>query len=149
MPKKSLSAPAIGAKVTQAEWEVMRILWEANAPLPASGVAAQLETKWSPKTVRTFLNRLVQKQAVEVIKLGLPGYELIHYAPQIDKDSVLQAKQETFVENFFGGTVQSMLAGCIQSGEIPTEELLLLREMIDRQVMKKESGVRSQESEGR
>jgi BlaI family penicillinase repressor len=139
----------IGAKITQSEWEVMRILWNADAPLPASEVIAQLETKWNPKTVRTFLNRLVQKQAVNAVKLGTPGVELLHYVPLIDRDAVIQAKQENFVENFFGGTVHSMLAGCIQSGEISTEELLQLREMIDRQVMKKESGVRSQKSEGR
>jgi BlaI family penicillinase repressor len=132
----------VGAKITQAEWEVMRVLWDANAPLPASEVAAQLEEKadWSPKTVRTFLNRLVQKQSAKVVKKGLPGYELIHYVPLIDEPAAVQAKQETYIKNFFGGTVHSMLAGCIQSGEISTEELLQLREMIDRQVQEQKGG---------
>jgi len=133
----------VGAKITQAEWEVMRVLWDANVPLPASEVAARLGGKvdWSPKTVRTFLNRLVQKQSVKVIKLGLPVYELIHYLPLLDESAAIQAKQETFVEKFFGGTVHSMLAGCIQSGEISTEELLQLREMIDRQVQEQKGGL--------
>jgi len=84
---------------------------------------------------------LVQKQSVETVKKGLPDYELIHYVPLIDESSAVQAKQETYVKKFFGGTVQSMLAGCIQSGEISTEELLQLREMIDRQVHEQKGGL--------
>ena len=142
MTKVKPSAPVIAAKITQSEWEVMRVLWDANAPLPAAEVAARLDGKanWSPKTVRSFLNRLVQKQSIEVVKQGFSGYELIHYVPLIDESSALQAKQETFAQKFFGGTVQSMLAGCIQSGEISTKELLQLREMIDKQVHERKGG---------
>jgi BlaI family penicillinase repressor len=113
----------------------MQILWNADTPLPAAAVAAALEGKadWKPKTVRTFLNRLVQKQAVKTVKFGL----LLHYSPLIDRTAALQAKQENFLERFVGGTVRSMLAGCIQSGEISLEELKELREMIDQHVEQK------------
>ena len=140
--QKRENTKTTGAKITQAEWEVMRILWDASEPLPAAEVTAKLESKsnWKPKTVRTFLNRLVQKQAACAIKLGPPGFQRLHYAPLIDEVSTLRAKQETFLGRFFGGTIQSMLAGCIQSGEISTEELRELREMIDRQVTEQEGG---------
>ena len=138
--KASNGVPAknTGAKITQAEWEVMQILWASDKPLPASEVADRLQehTNWNPKTVRTFLNRLVQKQVAQAVKLGSPGIELLHYIPVIDKAAAFQAKQETFVGRFFGGTIHSMLAGCIQSGEISIDELKELREMIDQQVRK-------------
>ena len=135
MPKKKTSKET-GAKITQAEWEVMQILWNADAPLSAAEVIARLETKanWNPKTVRTFLSRLIQKQAVHTVKRDRAGYELLHYVPLIDRTSALQAKQETFADRFFGGTVHSMLAGCIQSGEISIDELRELREMIDSKI---------------
>ena len=135
MPKKKPSKET-GAKITQAEWEVMQILWTADAPLSAAEVIARLETKanWNPKTVRTFLSRLIQKQAVHTVKRDRAGYELLHYVPLIDRAAALQAKQETFADRFFGGTVQSMLAGCIQSGEISIDELRELREMIDSKI---------------
>ena len=112
----------------------MQILWEEGKPLPATEIATRLESKtnWSPKTVRSFLHRLVQKQAVKVLKLG--SIELQHYTPLIAKDAALQAKRESVLGRFFGGTIHSMLAGCIQSGEISIEELKELREMIDRQI---------------
>jgi len=136
MPKKKTSAPPAGTKITQSEWEVMRVLWDANVPLPAAEIAARLEGKadWSPRTVRTFLNRLVQRQSVKAIKQKIWGYELLHFVPLIDEATALQAKQETFAQKFFGGTIHSMLVGCIRSGEISTEKLLQLREMIDQQV---------------
>jgi BlaI family penicillinase repressor len=135
MPKKKPSKET-GAKITQAEWEVMQILWNADAPLSAAEVIDRLETKanWNPKTVRTFLSRLVQKQAVHTVKQDRAGYELLHYVPLIDRASALQAKQATFADRFFGGTVHSMLAGCIQSGEISIDELRELREMIDSKI---------------
>jgi len=135
MPKKKTSKET-GAKITQAEWEVMQILWNADAPLSAAEVIARLETKanWNPKTVRTFLSRLIQKQAVHTVKRDRAGYELLHYVPLIDRASALQAKQATFADRFFGGTVHSMLAGCIQSGEISIDELRELREMIDSKI---------------
>ena len=136
MSKKKSAIAATVAKISQSEWEVMQVLWNADAPLRASAVSAQLEgqTNWNPKTVRTFLNRLVRKQAINAVKLGAPGLELLHYVPLIDKATALQAKQETFAGRFFGGTIHSMLAGCIQSGDISVDELKQLREMIDRQV---------------
>jgi BlaI family penicillinase repressor len=131
---------ASGARITQAEWEVMRVLWDAEGLLSASQVTAQLAVKsrWNPKTVRTFLNRLVQKKAVAAITPGPNGSALLHYAPLIDEVSLLRAKQETFLGRFLGGTIQAMLAGCIQSGEIPVDELIQLREVIDRQVSEQE-----------
>jgi len=136
MPKKKTSASVAGAKITQAEWEVMQILWNADAPLSAAEVIDRLETKanWNPKTIRTFLSRLVQKRVVRAVKKSLAGYELLHYIPLIDRTSALQAKQATFADRFFGGTVHSMLAGCIQSGEISIDELRELREMIDSKI---------------
>ena len=67
----------------------MQILWIADAPLSAAEVIARLETKanWNPKTVRTFLSRLVQKQTVRTVKKNLAGYELLHYVPLIDRAS--------------------------------------------------------------
>jgi len=142
MTQRKQPPSTAGAKITQSEWEVMRILWNAHNPLTATDIVALLEhkTDWNPRTIRTFLNRLVQKRAAQALKLGPPGFERLHYVPLIDESAALQAKQDTFLGHFFGGTIHSMLAGCIQSGSISTEELLQLREMIDRQVSDTENG---------
>ena len=124
------------ARISESEWEVMRILWDAEQPLPAAEVTRLLEgrTDWKPKTVRTFLNRLVKKQAISAEKQGPVGFELLHYAPLVDEPSTLHAEQESFLGRFFGGTIQSMLAAYIESGNISQQDLRELREMIDREM---------------
>ncbi|HXI87635.1 MAG TPA: BlaI/MecI/CopY family transcriptional regulator, partial [Parvularculaceae bacterium] len=51
-------------KITEAEFEVMDVLW-GEAPLAAADVAARLHEKkrWSAQTVKTLLSRLVEKGA--------------------------------------------------------------------------------------
>lgn len=123
-------------RISESEWEVMRVLWDAQRPLAAAEVMQQLQGKaeWKPKTVRTFLNRLVAKKAVAAEKPSPSGIGLLHYRPLVDETTTLHAEQETFLGRFFGGTVQSMLASYIESGNISHEELRQLREMIDREM---------------
>ncbi len=56
-------------RISDAEWEVMNVLWDEH-PLAANDVAERLPParKWSPRTVKTLLGRLVRKAA-----LGLEG----------------------------------------------------------------------------
>ena len=123
-------------RITQAEWEVMRILWKAAKPMAATEVMEALKpnSSWQPKTIRTFLNRLVTKKAIRAVKMGPPGQGLLHYEPLVDEATTLRTERETFLGRFFGGTVRSMLTRCIEADEISTEELQELRELIDRQM---------------
>ena len=53
-------------RISDAEWEVMRVVWERE-PCSASDIIAALnqrDTGWHPKTVKAFLNRLVKKKAL-------------------------------------------------------------------------------------
>ena len=49
--------------ITDAEWEVMNVLWDAAGPLAADEVVGRLAGRksWSPRTVKTLLNRLIKK----------------------------------------------------------------------------------------
>ena len=128
-------------QISQSEWEVMRVLWDAGKPLTAAEVIQALDgvAAWKPKTVRTFLNRLVAKNAVAAEKLTVAGYEFLHYSSKLDEQTTVRAERNTFLGRFFGGTVQSMLASCIQSGDISKDELREIRKLIDEEVGKEES----------
>lgn len=134
MPKKSEK------RISAAEWEVMRVLWDAGRPMTATEVAIELEgkvdckAKWQRRTVRTFLNRLVAKKAVAAKKQIIAGMDLLHFSPLLGESDTLQAEQKNFLSRFFGGTIQSMLASCIQDGRLSTEEMKQLHEMLDKQI---------------
>lgn len=62
------------AAITQAEWEVLRVLWSQGAS-PSRKIIAILnqEKGWQASTIKTLLNRLVKKDAVQVEKTR-PAY---------------------------------------------------------------------------
>ena len=53
--------------ISEAEWEVIKVIWDAGAPLTAGQIVASLEGQkhWRPRTVKTLLARLVKKGAVK------------------------------------------------------------------------------------
>lgn len=57
--------------ITKAEWEVMRVVWTKKATT-SSEVSALLEESfaWKPSTVKTLLNRLVDKNFLSTKKDG-------------------------------------------------------------------------------
>ncbi|MCK6462072.1 MAG: BlaI/MecI/CopY family transcriptional regulator, partial [Planctomycetes bacterium] len=66
--------------LTDAEWKVMRCLWE-KSPATARDVATRLDTGWAYTTVRTFLDRLAGKGAVRAKKAG----GTLAYAPVLTR----------------------------------------------------------------
>src|SRR3954453_22745272 len=54
-------------QISDAEWDVMKVVWD-HGPLTAGEVVRHLaaERRWSPRTVKTLLSRLVKKGAAEV-----------------------------------------------------------------------------------
>ena len=52
--------------ISEAEWEVIKIIWE-KGPLTAGQIVAALEGQkhWRPRTIKTLLARLVKKGAVK------------------------------------------------------------------------------------
>ena len=123
-------------RITPAEWEIMRVLWDAKRPITATEVAIELEGKshWQRRTVRTFINRLVKKKVVEARKRIVAGLELLHFSPLVCESDTIQAEQENFLDRFFGGTVHSMLSSCIQKGQLSQEEMKQLCELLDREI---------------
>ena len=49
-------------QISDAEWEVMKVLWEGGPQTAGQIVdAVAAANRWNPRTVKTLLNRLVKK----------------------------------------------------------------------------------------
>lgn len=57
-------------KISEAELEIMKVLW-SNSPQTANEIIEELEDAmdWKPKTIRTLINRLVQRKPFLTIKI--------------------------------------------------------------------------------
>ncbi|MGZ4160278.1 MAG: penicillinase repressor BlaI [Neobacillus sp.] len=114
--------------ISEAEWEVMNVLWE-KAPQTANEVIFSLQerTDWKPKTVRTLLDRLVQKQVVGVNK----NQKVYTFFPLYLQDECQHAEVQSFIKRIYGGTLKSMLVQFIQEESFSEEDINELRFILD------------------
>ncbi|AWX54709.1 MULTISPECIES: penicillinase repressor BlaI [Brevibacillus] len=120
----STSMPSI----SEAEWRVMNVLWE-KSPLTANEIISSLEgqTDWNPKTVRTLLNRLVQKNAVGVNQ----NQRVYTFYPLYSQNECQHAEAQSFLERIYSGALKSMLVQFIQKESLSDEEIQELRSILD------------------
>lgn len=114
-------------KISPAEWEVLNVLWD-KAPASASEIFAALaaDNHWHPKTVNTFLTRLVEKKIVRVRRAGRSNV----YAPAKSREQCVRAESDSFLRRVFRGACGPMLLHFVERadlspGEIRELELLL------------------------
>jgi BlaI family penicillinase repressor len=116
-------------KITDTEWELMRIVW-AQHPITAADIIARLtesDSTWHPKTVRTLLARLVEKRALDYKERG----RAYAYEPRVTEQECVAAASGSFVERVFGGALKPMLAHFIEQKQLTRKELDELRALLD------------------
>jgi BlaI family penicillinase repressor len=119
-----------GPRIAEAEWKVMRVLWADPRPKPAYDVIQELAAtaSWSPKTVKTLLNRLVKKGAV-----GYRKYKNLYlYYPVVAEADCLAQESESFLERCFGGSLQPMLAHFVEHHGLSRAQIEELKRILDR-----------------
>ena len=95
-------------RLSDAELEVMEVLWGAAACLSATDIAAQVapERRWSLATVKSLLSRLLAKQAIE----PRPDGRRFLYSPAVDRESYVGAESRRFVSRLHGGKLSPLIA---------------------------------------
>src|SRR6478672_12625130 len=85
----------------------MDVLWK-RSPLSAEEVAAALsgQQDWQDATVKTLLNRLLNKGAISAEKEG----RRYLYAPVLQRAAWVQGESESLLERVFGGRVAPLVA---------------------------------------
>lgn len=120
--------------VSEAEWEVMNVLWK-KAPQTANEVMSSLQEQkdWKPKTVRTLLDRLVKKKVIGVNR----EQKVYTFFPLYSQDDCQHAEAQSFIKRIYGGTIKSMLVQFIQDESLSEEEIKELRSILDKMPKKR------------
>lgn len=114
--------------ITEAEWEVMKVLWK-HPPKTANQVISELQqhADWKPKTIRTLLDRLTKKQVVKANKEG----RIYTFNPMYTEEECKQAETKSFVDRVYDGTTKSLLVQFIEEETLSKAELKELRDLLD------------------
>ncbi len=114
-------------KISEAEWEVMKVLW-AHSPATANHVVEVLSgrTHWQRETIRTLINRLVQKKAVGFEKNG----RQYHYFPLLSEAQCVRAETRSFLDRVHGGSIEPMLAAFVEERQLSPQQLERLKRIL-------------------
>ncbi|WP_300669664.1 BlaI/MecI/CopY family transcriptional regulator [Soonwooa sp.] len=120
----------MNAKLTEAEKDVMQVLWEKEKAFMKDIIDAYPEPKPATTTIATLLKRMQNKDFV--------GYELFgnsrEYFPKIDKEQYFSSEMKSMIHNFFDNSVSQFASFFTQNAKLSQNELKELRDMIDQQI---------------
>ena len=120
-------------QVSEAESVVMEVLWEAEAggrsPLPAEEVVAALAQRqdWQEATIKTLLNRLLKKGAIQASKDG----RRYLYTPVLSRQAWLMDESEGLLQRLFDGRVAPLVAHFSRHRKLGTKDIAELRKLLE------------------
>jgi BlaI family penicillinase repressor len=117
-------------QISDAEWEVMKTVWEGGR-LTAGQVVERVtaDQKWKPRTIKTLLNRLVKKGAVT---MEVDGRRYI-YRANVARDAVVKLETRSFLSRVFDGAAAPAIVHFLQQGSLTPDEIKQLRETLERE----------------
>ena len=116
-------------KISEAEWEVMKIVWSKAVPCTANEIVDALGnfSDWKPNTIKTLITRLVKKGA-----LGFREERRIYwYYPLITENKCIRSETKSFVKRVFGGAIKPMLVTFLQEENLSQEEIEELKRILE------------------
>ena len=114
-------------QISEAESVVMDILW-ARSPLGADEVAAALADRrdWQDATIKTLLNRLLNKGAISAEKDG----RRYLYSPVLRREAWVQQQSEGLLARLFGGRVAPLVAHFSEQRKLSSADIAELKRLI-------------------
>lgn len=123
-----MSSQSPQPQISDAEWEVMRVLWR-KSPATAQEVIDQVAGphQWSPRTVKTLLNRLLNKNAITFQAKG----KVYYYSPVISEEECYREERRTFLQRIYKGALTPMLIHFIRDETLSKEEIQQLKKLLE------------------
>jgi BlaI family penicillinase repressor len=114
--------------VSDAEWQVMRVVWDRKAATAAEVIAELTgSTGWQHRTIRTLLARLVEKGALA----AEPDGNRYLYRPLLSRSKCIRNECRSFVNKVFGGDAAELLVHFARSAPITPEQVEELKRLLD------------------
>ncbi|KAF1712284.1 BlaI/MecI/CopY family transcriptional regulator [Pseudoxanthomonas kalamensis DSM 18571] len=113
--------------ISEAEAVVMEVLWQRH-PLGADEVVEALSSRsdWAEPTIKTLLNRLLNKGAIRAERDG----RRYLYAPVLRRDAWVAQQSEGLLARLFGGRVAPLVAHFSERGKLSEADIAELKKLI-------------------
>jgi BlaI family penicillinase repressor len=122
-------------EISEAEFQVMKIIWSVGVPISTNEVVEKLQTStaWKPKTIHTLLSRLVKKGALQYEK----NSRVFVYTPIVSESEILAQENSNFLNRFYAGALNSMIVNLLEDDKLSNDEIDTLRHILDKKMSKR------------
>ena len=115
-------------QISEAESVVMDVLWRTH-PLGAEEVVAALADSrhWQEATIKTLLNRLLNKGAIAAEKDG----RRYLYSPRLKREDWVLAESRGLLDRLFDGRVAPLVAHFSEHRKLSRKDIAELRKLLE------------------
>ena len=117
-------------KLTEAEKEIMEILWEHKSAFMKDILEVFPEPKPASTTVATLLKRMQNKNLVGYKTFGNSR----QYFPKVEKEDYFNHEMTSMIDRFFNSSVSQFASFFTANSKLSQKELKELRDIIDNQI---------------
>lgn len=116
-------------QITEAEYEVMKIVWK-YAPINTNEITEKLlaTSSWSAKTIQTLIKRLVNKGALAYEK----NSRVFVYTPLVKESEYISQESNSFLNRYYDGDITAMLSAYIENDKLSETEIETLRSLLSK-----------------
>ena len=113
--------------ISDAEAQVMEVLWE-KSPQGSDDIAVVLAKRqdWQLATIKTLLNRLLNKGAISAVQEG----RRYSYSAVLQRSAWLAEQSTDLVDRVFGGRVAPLVAHFSQQRRLKAADIASLKALI-------------------
>ena len=116
------------ATIHETEWDLLEVLWsKERATAREVGEALAKKRGWAVSTVKTLLDRMVQKELVAARQVG----NVWEYTPAVRPVEARRSAWTELVGKAFGGAVAPALHFLAKDAKLSKKDLAALRALLD------------------
>lgn len=121
-------------ELTNAEWKLMKLLWEKPMSIAQLTKACKGYTDWGKNTIIVFLKRLMDKGAISFRQEERTKI----FFPLVDKDIVSFDAAEELLGRSFSGKCSLLIDNLLTRNALSGDEIARIREMLNAYDKRKE-----------
>ena len=110
-------------QISDAEWQVMKLLWEQN-PLTATQIVSELQkvSDWKDLTIRTLIRRLVKKGAVTYI-VDENDSRIFYYSPAVKLGECIKSEKDNILKKISVSKAPLLIASFLDDVNLSDAEI--------------------------
>ena len=120
----------MSGKISEAELEVMKILWREGKPVSFTDIRIELQSvkEWKKSTVNTLIRRLADKKMINAEKRNIT-----YYTANITQGEYARAEEQALIDKLYKGSAKKFVAALFRNGTLCEDDLDELREFFKRE----------------